>query len=163
MHQRRIGRRREDTSRSRSSSASCSPRVSDGGGGIITPRRDPRPSFFPRRRLHAAKAADGLRVKSRRKKPPGRVNEEDDFDRGEKRDDESGEKEEEKKRFFVTTTSLPAARGRRLNRFRGSRTGRGLARDARVARIISAQRESGGVFIREGELAGGDAIEKSDV
>jgi hypothetical protein len=41
--------------------------------------------------------------------------------------------------------------------------GRGLARDARVARIISAQRESGGVFIREGELAGGDAIEKSDV
>ena len=94
MHQRRIGRRREDTSRSRSSSASCSPRVSDGGGGIITPRRDPRPSFFPSSSA-TRKAADGLRVKSRRKKPQGRVNEEDDFDRGE-RGDESGEKEEEK-------------------------------------------------------------------
>ena len=53
------------------------------------------PFFFPRRRLRRAKAADGLRVKSRRKKPQGRVNEEDDFDRGE-RGDESGEKEEEK-------------------------------------------------------------------
>ena len=51
--------------------------------------------LFSPRRLHAAKAADGLRVKSRRKKPQGRVNEEDDFDRGE-RGDKSGEKEEEK-------------------------------------------------------------------
>ena len=78
------------------------------------------PFFFPSSSCDAAKAADGLRVKSRRKKPQGRVNEEDDFDRGE-RGDESGEKEEEKKRFFVTATILPAARGRPLNRFRGSR------------------------------------------
>ena len=98
MHQRRIGRRREDTSRSRSSSASCSPRVSDGGGGIITPRRDPRPSFSPRR-LHAAKAADGLRVKSRRKKPQGRVNEEDDFDRGENEATKAARKK--RKRAFL--------------------------------------------------------------
>ena len=161
MHQRRIGRRREDTSRSRSSSASCSPRVSDGGGGIITPRRDPRPSFSLVV-VCALKAADGLRVKSRRKKPPGRVDEEDDFDRVEKRDDESGGERRGRRRFFATTTRLPAARGRRKNRFRRSR--RTWTRSRRTScSSISAQRESGGVFIREGELAGGDAIEKSDV
>jgi len=52
------------------------------------------PFFFPSSSAHA-KAHDGLRVKSRWKKPLGRVNEEDDLDRFEKRGDR-GEKEEEK-------------------------------------------------------------------